>query len=220
MAPDVRKKVVLVDYGVGNLKSVRWALEAVGAEVIQTSEISQVIAAERLVLPGVGAFGHCMDKLRSHGLFDTLKAYASSGRPMLGICVGMQMLMESSDEFGFNEGLAVIPGRVEKIQSTLLDVSLQKVPCVGWSPIYRNDNKGFFETPLDKTVDGAHFYFVHSYSVIAKNPENILAETFYFGKSVVAAIQSKNIFGVQFHPEKSSVEGLLMIKQFLSLRPI
>lgn len=213
----MHKTVALVDYGVGNLQSVRWALEAVGAEVIQTADHNKIMSADCLVLPGVGAFGHCMKKLNDYGLPDILKAYSTSGRPMLGICVGMQMLMDSSEEFGFHEGLGIIPGSVKKIPSCSLDGVVQKVPCVGWSPIYHRLRGGCLEKPLDKIVEGSHFYFVHSYSVIPKKQENILAKTNYGNREIVAVIRSGNVFGVQFHPEKSASNGLLLMESFLEL---
>ncbi len=214
------KYVVLVDYGVGNLLSVRRALEAVGAEVIQTASQHKIESAERIVLPGVGAFGHCMKELYRHGLVNVLRKYSHSGRPMLGICVGMQMFMESSEEFGLHEGLGLISGSVKKIPNKSIDGYVQKVPYIGWSSVHRCGDGGGLATPLDGVVDGSYFYFVHSYSVNTCNIENTIAETYYGGRPIVAAIQSGNTFGVQFHPEKSAKKGLSVMKQFLALEPL
>jgi imidazole glycerol-phosphate synthase subunit HisH len=213
------KSVVLVDYGVGNLLSIRRALEAAGVNVIQTSNQQQIASAERIVLPGVGAFGHCMQELNRFGLVKVLQEYSRSGRPMLGICVGMQILVESSEEFGVHEGLGLISGTVKKIPSRSIDGEVQKVPCVGWCPVSRSSLGNYLGTPLEGTSDGTHFYFIHSYSVKTSNKESILAETYYGSGSIIVAIKTGNTFGLQFHPEKSSAAGLDVMRQFLTLKP-
>lgn len=211
----MRKKVALVDYGVGNLQSVRWALEAVGANVIQTYDPKKIISADCLVLPGVGAFGHCMEKLRDCQLVEVLQKYPMTGKPMLGICVGMQILLDCSEEFGFYEGLGIVSGEVKKISDRSVDGKIQKVPYIGWNPIYKLSRKNANCSPFDNLLSGHHYYFVHSYSAVVENEENILAQTNYGGHTVVAAIQSGNVFGVQFHPEKSASNGICFLENFL-----
>jgi len=212
--------VVLVDYGVGNLLSVRWALEAVGADVIQTADSRAIATAERIVLPGVGAFAHCMAELHRYNLIDSLKDFSRSGRPMLGICVGMQMMMDASEEFGFNEGLGLIPGFVKKIRDTNANGDAHKIPHIGWNAITSQNQTRWLNTPLEGTAQKTHFYFVHSFSAAPEIAENLLATTNYGGLPITAAIQTGNTFGLQFHPEKSGPDGLAIMKKFLALDPL
>ncbi|MFW0778154.1 MAG: imidazole glycerol phosphate synthase subunit HisH [Rickettsiales bacterium] len=192
-------KVTLVNYGIGNLLSVQRALEHVGATVTVTDNPSDIEQAERLVVPGVGAFSKCMEAIDSRKLKDALITFAQSQKPYLGICVGMQMLMDKSFEFGEHAGLGIIAGDVKKI-----DVEGERVPFIGWKNITLNGKEG-------------SYYFVHSYQAFPKHTENLLASYKLGNSEVTAAIQKDNVLGVQFHPEKSAENGLDLIRHFLKL---
>jgi imidazole glycerol-phosphate synthase subunit HisH len=201
--------IAVVDYGVGNLRSVSKALEHVGGEVRVTSSAADIAAADAVVLPGVGAFAHCMDNLRGAGLEGPVRAAAASGRPFFGICVGMQILFEESDEFGRVEGLGILPGRVRRFGPK--DASL-KVPHMGW-------NELAIRSPaphLEGIATGARVYFVHSYYV--ETPDaSIVATTTTYDVEFVSSAWRGNIFATQFHPEKSQATGLAILSNFVRL---
>ena len=206
--------VAIVDYGSGNLFSLARAFEAVGASVNLTCDKDEIQAASRVVLPGVGAFGHAVQSLRKMGLFGTVRRFAESGGKFLGICVGMQMMMEFSREFGENQGLGLVCGQVDIIPSTGTDGSPHPVPHIGWSAL--GAPAGHWKGTLLEGVDiGQEMYFLHSYSAQPKNSADVLATTFYNGREIVAAIQLRNMTGVQFHPEKSGIYGLAILSNFL-----
>lgn len=208
-------QVTLIDYGIGNLYSVRRALETCGAEVSLTSEPAGIDAAERLVLPGVGAFADGMRGLRERGLVEPLQRYAASGRPLLGICLGMQMFASVSHEFGEHVGLGLIPGRVVPVPDTTTDGQRQKIPHVGWSALTPAPTAAWQQTPLQDTAPGTSAYMVHSYHVIPNDSSCLLAHCEYGGHRITAAIGSGRCFGFQFHPEKSGPQGLRMLAAFL-----
>lgn len=203
-----RPRVGIVDYGSGNLLSVRHALERCGVEVDLLTDPAEVLAAERVILPGVGAFPAAMRRLNAAGLDEALKTYAQSGRPLLGICLGMQLLAESSEEFGMTSGLGLIPGKVERMPTSDLHGRTTRVPFVGWA---RSS-----PTPLTASVVpvAGYFYFVHSYRFVAAGPGNILASYQFEGHDVVAAIGADATVGVQFHPERSGLAGLEFLRAF------
>jgi glutamine amidotransferase len=211
-------KVVVVDYGMGNVLSVRRAFEHCGAAVVLTSDPDAIEKADRLVLPGVGAFGDCIAALESRGLVDPIKRFARSGRPFLGICVGMQILLDVGEEFGGFPGLGLIPGRVVQIDAG----PLRKIPHIGWTPITpppsANDNR-WANSMFAETAPGTAFYFVHSFTARPENESDFLATADYAGASVTAAIGRDNIVGVQFHPEKSQTFGLALLERFLEWKP-
>ncbi len=210
--------VVLVDYGVGNLLSARRALEACEADVSVTGEPQAVAAAERVVVPGVGAFGGCMTALREHGLIDALATFAASGRPYLGICVGMQMLLEASDEFGEHAGLGVIQGRVAAIPRTGADGQPHKIPHVGWSGLRRpGAAPDWADTILADVEPGEAVYFVHSFAASPGDPKHCIADCDYHGLAIAAVVGEGPVVGCQFHPEKSGPVGLRILKRFLAL---
>lgn len=191
-------KVTVVNYGIGNLLSVRRALLHCGADVTFAETASEVKAADRLVVPGVGAFKRCMEAIDSQNLKQALIEFANSGKPYLGICVGMQMLMDKSFEFGEHEGLGLIAGEVKR-----MNVPGERIPFIGWKEVRMNE-------ALQK------YYFVHSYQAIPRSPGDVLS-TYNFGdQKIVAAVRRDNVTGVQFHPEKSAEDGLRFIKEFLS----
>lgn len=209
--------VILIDYGMGNLLSVQRALEYCGASVLQTSNPDVVRIAKRIVLPGVGAFQNGMNELNRRGLVEALKDVAAKGTPILGICLGMQMLLDESEEFGLSNGLGLISGRVVPIPSTTPSGMLQKVPHVGWSPIMRSfkDDTNPFNL-LQGVNENDYVYFVHSYMAQLSNPEHLMANTCYGEIQIPAIIRCENVLGCQFHPEKSGEIGLLILKNFLN----
>ncbi|HEX3047518.1 MAG TPA: imidazole glycerol phosphate synthase subunit HisH [Bacillota bacterium] len=208
--------IAIIDYGVGNLRSVEKALLYLGFNAIVTAEPKVVLEAEKVVLPGVGAFGKSMESLKQAGMIPVVKEVIRSGRPFLGICLGLQMLFEASAEvFGdqecVNAGLGIFPGRVLRFPITDL-----KVPQIGWNQIKKSHTRE--ETPLLYGVpDGSFVYFVHSYYVKPENPE-IVACTTDYGLEYCSGVSWGNINAFQFHPEKSSGVGLRILKNFGELK--
>ncbi len=209
--------VTIVDYGVGNLLSVCQALDRVGAKAILTSDPSKISSAERLVLPGVGAFSHGMMKLREHGLVEPIYKFASTGRPLLGICLGMQFMMDNSEEFGHGVGLGLVPGVVTEIPSTGSNGEPIKIPHIGWNQIHPIDNQSWDNTIFKNTEVETPFYFVHSFAAKPAHSEYTMAQCQYGGMPITAAIRSGTHFGCQFHPEKSGVAGLTVLANFLTI---
>jgi len=212
----MKSSTVIVDYGVGNLHSVSMAVEACGHNSVLTSDLRVIINADHVVLPGVGAFGRCIDALRERGLVEPLFEYMQSGRSLLGICVGMQMLMKYSEEFGRHEGFGLIPGHVGALPPTRADGSPHKIPRVGWEPLVQPEEGRWKGTILDGVAPGSACYFVHSFAAVPERPEDILAVCDYNGRTVCAAVRCKNVYGVQFHPEKSGPVGLSILSAFLN----
>lgn len=204
--------VTVVDYGVGNLFSIARSIEKAGGEARLSTDPEEVAQAERLLLPGVGAFGACAAQLASAGMAEPVKAFAATGRPFLGICVGMQLLFDYSVEFGRHEGLGLIPGSVEAIPA-----DGRKVPHIGWNALRlgpaRNGWQGSIFEPL--RPDAASAYFVHSFAGHAASPADVLSVVDYEGVQVCAAVQRDNVTGVQFHPEKSGPVGLALLESYL-----
>ncbi len=207
--------VTVVDYGTGNLLSVRQAFQHAGADVELADDAVGVERAERLVLPGVGAFRTCIGNLRERGLIEAVRSFAVTARPFLGICVGMQMMLDGSEEFGWTEGLGLISGRVEAIHPAGADGTSHKIPHIGWAELKASE-RGWKDSILDGEVEGASVYFVHSFAVLPENREHVLAVCDYNGIEIVAAVVRDNLFGSQFHPEKSGPVGLRIISNFLS----
>jgi imidazole glycerol-phosphate synthase subunit HisH len=211
-------RVLLVDYGVGNILSVRRALETCGGEVEVSANPAHIRDAERLVLPGVGAFGDCVKKLRSAGLDQPITEFAASERPFLGICVGMQMLFESSEEFGAHEGLGLIAGRVTRIPASTSGGKPHKIPHIGWNSLdVPEPGTKWDGTILEGVEAGETCYFVHSYTAEPAEPAVRLADTDYGGRRISACVRSGSVFGCQFHPEKSGDVGLRILSNFLSI---
>lgn len=196
--------IAIIDYGVGNLRSVQKAFEAVGQQAEVTSDRAMIEAASHVVLPGVGAFGAAAATLRSHGLEDVARDAAVSGRPFLGICVGMQLLFDVSFEYGEHAGLGLLPGSVVSFDTTNPQA---KVPQIGWNAIeWQKDNSLTAAVP-----SGSMAYFVHSFYCKPLETSDVLATTFH-GIGYASAVQRGNITGVQFHPEKSGDVGLALIR--------
>jgi len=208
-------KTVVVDYGIGNLLSVCRAFASQGADVQLTDDHSAILAADRVVLPGVGAFGKCVAEVRARGLDDVVRQRVRQGRPLLGICVGMQMLFEVGEEFGAHEGLGLLPGRVAAIPSETERGPRRKIPHIGWNAL-QPAQQPWAGTLLAATEPEACVYFVHSFSARPADPNDTLATVNYMDFDVVAAVQRGPLMGTQFHPEKSGQTGLKIVRQFLT----
>lgn len=211
-------RVTIIDYGIGNLLSVQRACEYWGAEVNFTNSPRDIDLAEYLILPGVGAFADGMAGLRERGLIESIRKYAAKNRPFMGICLGMQMMLEVGEEFGRHEGLGLIPGIVMKIPDTGLDGKAHKIPHMGWNALSISPpHSDWDKTILQGIIPGSAAYFVHSYTAMPTNDTNRLANCDYNGRVISAAIRSGNLYGCQFHPEKSGPIGLAIFNRFLKL---
>lgn len=212
------KNCVVVDYGLGNVFSVMQALSDFPVQVTLSADPAKIRAADQVILPGVGAFGRAADRLRSLHLDDPILNFIATGRPFLGICVGMQLLFDQGLEFGVHSGLGLIRGQVEKISIADEVGHPMRVPLIGWHPLAPPDEDParWTGTPFAEIADDSAFYFVHSYS--ARNVEDgaILANTRHHGHDVVAAVRKGNITGVQFHPERSGQRGRDFLSAFLN----
>jgi len=206
----------IVDYNMGNLASVINAFEKVGANARLESDPSKLIQYDKLILPGVGAFGDAMEHLRSNGMDEAVTAFARSGKPLLGICLGMQLLFESSEEFGNHKGLGLIPGKVVAFDESRFDHPL-KVPHMGWNEMFqRSREQGAGSSDLFAGLpNDFYLYFVHSYHAVCDDAYAI-GKTHY-GYEFVSAVQNDNIYGIQPHPEKSHENGLKIIENFIKL---
>ncbi len=200
--------IAIIDYGVGNLASVRNAFVRLGYEAVISSSREEIMQAERVVLPGVGAFADAMDNLRNHGLDGMVKEVVQQGTPFLGICLGLQLLFTQGEEYGLHQGLDIIKGRVVKFQLP----REYKVPHMGWNQVYPRENSRL----LKGLAAGSHFYFVHSYYVVPDDGAVIAAHSDY-GMDFVCAVEHKNIFATQFHPEKSGGVGLQVLQNFVGI---
>jgi len=201
--------IAVIDYGMGNLRSVSKALEAVGAKVEVTDDASKIENADALVLPGVGAFCHGMENLKKIEIIPSILKSVKEGKPLLGICLGLQLLFTKSYEHGKHDGLGIIEGSVKKFDFTNKDL---KIPHMGWNQISIKKQDNIFKD----VPDNSYFYFVHSYYVEPEDKSRILASTKY-GLKFTSAVIKNNIFGVQFHPEKSSDLGLKILENFVGL---
>ena len=201
--------IAIVDYGVGNLFSLNSSLRCIGAESVVTADEAILRSADKILLPGVGAFEDAARKLRESGLADLLKELAGQGKPLLGICLGMQMLFEKSYEYGEHEGLGLIPGSVKPIRDVIPED--YKIPHIGWNGLHFQK-----ENPLFKYVkEGDCVYFVHSF--YAADCDDSVVATSEYGAELTAAVARDNVYGCQFHPEKSGNVGLAILKAFNEL---
>lgn len=204
--------IAIIDYGVGNLFSLTSSFRAIGAEVTVTGDPELIRGADKIVLPGVGAFGDAAKLLQQSGLADVIVEQARSGKPLLGICLGMQLLLERSFEYGEHKGLGLIPGDVVPISSVV--PTDYKVPHIGWNGLHFPKNQP--ASPLFRYVkEGDFVYFVHSY--FASNCEESIVATTEYGAELTAAVSCGNVYGTQFHPEKSGNVGLNILRAFCEL---
>lgn len=207
--------ITMIDYGGSNLRSVQKAFEAVGARVQATADPDEVRRAAKLVLPGVGAFGAGMAALHSRGLDEAVRAAAQAGTLLLGICLGMQILFDESEEMGQHAGLGLLPGRVVRFAADLFNEGHPlKVPHVGWNSIDHDERHPL----LTGVVPGAHAYFVHSYYCAPLDTADVLAWANY-GEPFAAIAARSNVLGIQFHPEKSQSVGLRILRNFIDIKP-
>ncbi|MBI4411361.1 MAG: imidazole glycerol phosphate synthase subunit HisH [Deltaproteobacteria bacterium] len=226
--------IAIIDYDMGNLKSVSKAFEAVGARVCVTRDIKKIRDAEKIVLPGVGAFPKCMENLKNYGLIDIIKEEIKKGKPFLGICLGLQLLFEEGEEFGPSPGLGILKGKVKKFDFSEFchsresgnpgnqnldprlrggDISNLKIPHMGWNQIQKKGNP----TLLKGIENDSSFYFVHSYCVAPKEKSIVATETDY-GGLFCSSIEKDNVLACQFHPEKSQKLGLKVLQNFAELK--
>jgi glutamine amidotransferase len=197
--------IAIIDYGMGNLHSVSKAVERLGHEYIVTADDEEIMHADKAILPGVGAFGDAMQYLRDNGLQETVLKYAASGKPLLGICLGMQLLFTRSEEHGLHEGLNLLQGEVVRFRGEY------KIPHMGWNRLTFVRN-----SPLFDNLDTGYVYFVHSFHAKLELAADLLATTDYY-QPVTAIVNRDNIYGMQFHPEKSGEIGMSLLQNFLNL---
>lgn len=211
-------EVTVIDYGMGNLFSVRKALEHCGATVKFASHPQDIQDCSRLLLPGVGAFAHGMDELNKLQLTEAIRVWAAKGNPFLGICLGMQMLLDESEEFGTTQGLRLIQGSVIAIPLKDVNGHSQKIPHIGWNSLEKSQTDTHWEKTLFEGIKAGHStYFVHSFMANPSNKDHRISDTFYGGHPIAAYIKRDNIHGCQFHPEKSAEVGLKVLENFLRL---
>lgn len=199
--------IAIVDYGIGNLHSVSKAIERLGYEGIVTGDRDEILNAEGVILPGVGAFGDAMNHIREGGMDHIVNEVANSGKPLLGICLGMQLLFTEGEEHGVHQGLNILPGRVVKFAD-----GDYKIPHMGWNRLEYTQP----DHPLVRDLYNGHVYFVHSYHVKPDHTDDLIAVCDY-GQPVTAIVGRDNVYGMQFHPEKSGELGTLLLRNFLAL---
>lgn len=202
--------IAIVDYNMGNLASVKNAFDLLGEKVVVESDPEKLSSYDRIILPGVGAFGDAMEHLRDRGMDEAVREYAAGGKYLLGICLGMQLLFESSEEFGISDGLGLIEGRVVAFDTSRFSTPL-KVPHMGWNRMFTKEH------PLFEGLDEAHYlYFVHSYHALCAHESDSIGESVY-GYRFTSAVAHENVMGIQPHPEKSHKNGLSILKNFINL---
>jgi imidazole glycerol-phosphate synthase subunit HisH len=212
----ISKRVTILDYGMCNLLNVARAVAYVGLDADVTDDVSAARTAERLIVPGVGAFARSMAQITAAGFDDAIRDFVATGRPFLGICVGMQVLFDASDEFGTHDGLGLLSGRVVQIPKLTKTDQKQRVPHIGWNHLVPSVQQRPWEGSILQPLAGSTpaVYFVHSFACQPADPAVHLADTMYGGHRLCAAVMAKNIMGTQFHPERSSSTGLQVLRQF------
>lgn len=200
--------IAIIDYDAGNVKSVEKALQFLGEEVIITRDKEEILSADRVVLPGVGAFGDAMEKLHNYGLIDVIKEVVSRKTPFIGICLGLQLLFDSSEESPGVKGLGILPGKIVRIP----EKEGIKVPHIGWNSLTFPYSGRLYQG----IKEDSYVYFVHSYYLQAEDPEIVVAQTQY-GVDIQASVEKDNVFACQFHPEKSSSVGMTILKNFINI---
>lgn len=210
-------KVAIIDYDAGNLFSVQHACEFVGLKSIITSDKKEILNSSGVILPGVGAFGEAMRNLKKLDLTTPIKEFIATGRPLMGICLGMQLLFSESEEFGRHQGLDLIKGKVIRFPDKDKKGDLVRVPQIGWNSIYSSNKDRWEQSCLKDIKQGEFMYFVHSYYCLPTNNDDILTLTNYEGIEYCSGVRQKNIFATQFHPEKSGKEGIKIYKNWANL---
>ena len=209
-------EITVIDYGVGNLLSVSRGLEHCGAKVNMSSDPDFILESKKVILPGVGAFPNGMRALIELGLDIVIMEVVKNEVPLLGICLGMQLLLDESEEFGLTKGLGVIPGKVVPIPNNSVDGEIQKIPHIGWNSLV-NSGEDWHNTILQETREGDATYFVHSFMASPHKSENRIADALYGGHKISAVIAKGKTTGCQFHPEKSGAVGLKILRNFVKL---
>ena len=210
--------IAIVDYGIGNLLSVFRGIQKCGYNPVLISSKSDIQNSRKLILPGVGAFSDGMRSLKKKDFIDSILGFAASGKPLLGICLGMQMLFDKSLEHGMTQGLSLIPGEVIKIPETTKDGEQHKIPHISWSKLIKpNKSCNWDNTILEDTKIGSNVYFIHSFYAKPSNNKYLLAETEYNGRLLAGVVKKNNVYGCQFHPEKSGNIGLNILNKFCEL---
>ena len=213
----VTPKVTIIDYGVGNLLSVQRGFEHCGAKVVLTSDPEVILKSQKVILPGVGAFPNAMEALKQLDLVLVIQELARLKKPLLAICLGMQLLMEESEEFGVTAGLGLISGRVVAVPNKSLEGNPQKIPYIGWGSLQpTNSASDWTDTLLQDNEPGDAAYFVHSFMAEPSDQKNKVAHSVYGGHRISAVIKKDQITGCQFHPEKSGEVGLKILRRFIS----
>lgn len=212
----MKKKVLIIDYGLGNLFSVKQACESVGLDTLITASPEDILTSDMLILPGVGAYSIAMENLAKARLIPALKAFVATGKPFVGICLGMQLMLTESVEFGQNKGLNLIPGKTKKFEAKSIDNESFTVPQIQWNQLKKSKNvdKSHFFNFLN---DGDYMYFVHSYYCVPEVKSTIVTTTSYAGEEYPSIIQYKNCIGIQFHPEKSGLNGINIYEKLKQL---
>jgi len=208
-------KIAIIDYGMGNVRSVLRGVEKVGYAAKVMGRAEDILEADKVIFPGVGAFGDGMKELRSRNLEDIIKEYVNTGRPLLAICVAMQLLFDESEEHGRHKGLGLFHGKIIRIPADKSGGLSRKIPHVGWNIVRPSPHSEWEGTIFDTFQETDSCYFVHSFMAEVEDKKDLLAECDYEGISITAAVRRDNITGLQFHPEKSGVAGLNLLKQFL-----
>lgn len=207
------KKITILDYNMGNLFSVKNAFLSFGVDTDISSDKEDIMKSDALIIPGVGAFGEAIDNLKRMNLISPILDYYNSGRPLMGICLGLQLLFEGSNEFGYNKGLGIIKGTVSKFNR--IEGSRLKIPHMGWNKIHKDrTDENWRESPLNHIQDEGFMYFVHSYFVKPDDEAIVLSTTEYSGTTFCSSIMRDNVFACQFHPEKSGPVGINIFKNW------
>lgn len=207
--------IAIIDYDVGNIRSICSAFEKEGASVTLSRSEKAIFSADGLVLPGVGAYSHGMHNLKKYGLDSIIKNFAATGKPVLGICLGMQLLLSKSEEFGHTNGLDLIPGSVEKLE--VLDPKKQKLPHVSWNELQKPPKTCWNQSILEGVDPQDSMYFVHSYVAIPLDARHVLSLTDYSDSYFCSSVKNGNVYGCQFHPERSGERGLKIISNFIKI---
>jgi imidazole glycerol-phosphate synthase subunit HisH len=214
----LQKKIVIIDYGLGNLFSVQHVCKHLGFETIVSQDQKDISNADALILPGVGAFGDAITQIRTLDLEMPIKDFVDSGKPFMGVCLGMQLLFSESDEFGSHKGLDIIKGSIKKIPGITSSGNKVRVPQIAWNRIWESKNGiPWKQSPLSTIKNGSYMYFVHSYYAAPAKTSVILTETEYEGLTYCSSVIQNNVFATQFHPEKSAEEGIEIYRNWLTL---
>ena len=211
------KKVVIIDYQLGNLFSVKQACEHLGFTSHISSDPEELLRADYAILPGVGAFGDAMKNLANLGLADGILSYVNSGKPLMGVCLGLQLLLTESEEFGNTHGLNIIPGSVKKFAPMSTEGANLKVPQIQWNQIQQPEETAWQHTPLQTCKSGDYMYFVHSFYAQPEDYRYVLSYTTYGSRTYCSSVLKDNVFATQFHPEKSGLYGVNIYQQWFNL---